>query len=297
MVLVLFLGCQDEPKETPTKGHVAVVAAESVYPLIKQEQQKFEELYNQAHIELFSAETREAIARMYNDTIKVIVCSRRLNDEERQVAKKYNINISEYKIAIDGIAVIVNPENPVTRLRTTQLDSIFSGKVTKWSDVGGNHLAIQVCVPSRNSGTYEVVAGKMLGGTSFTDRALVARSSPEMIRFVSENKASIGLAGLNWLGEKKDSVRVLELSDPAAPDSLGIKGQYFAPFQAHIYRGYYPLARDVYIYSKAEQYGVGAGFITFITSAPGQKIVVNSGLVPATMPVRLVELTNKGTSQ
>ncbi|HMD14487.1 MAG TPA: phosphate ABC transporter substrate-binding protein, PhoT family, partial [Bacteroidota bacterium] len=69
------------------------------------------------------------------------------------------------------------------------------------------------------------------------------------------------------------------------------------PVQAYLYKGYYPITRGVNIYSKADSYSVATGFTAFITSAPGQKIVLNSGLVPVTMPVRIVELTNKGTQQ
>ena len=61
----------------------------------------------------------------------------------------------------------------------------------------------------------------------------------------------------------------------------------------NIYQQYYPLTRDIYIYTRADNYGVAAGFSAFITSAPGQKIVMSSGLVPATMPVRLVQTTSK----
>jgi len=87
-------------------------------------------------------------------------------------------------------------------------------------------------------------------------------------------------------------VRILELSDPQAPDSLGTRGNYYAPYQAYVYQGYYPIPREIYIYSTADNYGVAAGFTSFITSGPGQKIVLQSGLVPATMPVRLVETTH-----
>ncbi|MBI1806117.1 MAG: substrate-binding domain-containing protein [Ignavibacteria bacterium] len=295
--LMFFIGCQEERKETPTKGHVTVVVSESVSPVIKQEQEKFEELYQQAHVELQVATSREAVARLFNDSILVIVSARPLNNEEREVQKRVHLTIGEYKIAIDAIAVIVNEKNPVTRLRTTQLDSIFSGSAKSWKNVGGPSTPIEVCLPSRNSANYEIVGTKILHGGNFTSPTGVVKTSLEMLDFVSEHPGSIGMVGLNWLSEKRDNVKVLEIADPYAPDSLGTRGQYFGPHQAHVYRGYYPLTREVYIYSRADQYGVAAGFITFITSAPGQKIILNSGLVPATMPVRLVQLTNKGNTQ
>src|ERR1051326_4041002 len=82
------LACQPERKETPTKGHAIVITSESVSPLIDSEKAKFEELYPDAKVTLEIAHAREAIARLFNDTIKVIISSRALNaqrSEERRV--------------------------------------------------------------------------------------------------------------------------------------------------------------------------------------------------------------------
>jgi len=297
VLLLSALGCESERKETPTKGYVKVVVSEDVAPLIELEQRKFMELYPQARVELAIAPAREAITRLFNDTITVIISSRPLNKEERDVAKRTNLALAEYKMAIDAVAIVLNAKNPVEELRTTQLDSVLTGTVTEWNAVGGEVAPIELFLPSPNSANYEVVSTRLLRGKPFARPVRVISSSSEMLQAVSERANAIGMVGLNWLAEKKDQVRVLALMDPEAPDSLGIKGEYFVPHQAHVYRGYYPLSRDVYIVSKADNYGVAAGFLSFITSGPGQKIVLNSGLVPATMPVRLVELTNKGIQQ
>ncbi len=298
-LIVLLSGCMEERKETPTKGRVTVVAAETVAPVIQQEKEKFEEIYPQAHVELVTASTREAVVRFFNDSIKVIVTSRPLNAEERAVAAKAGVELGEYKIAIDGIAFLVNVENPLTGLRTTQLDSILSGSITRWDDLGDRKLKgpIELCLPSRNSGAYEIVAAKVLHGRQYAGAAEVAPTSAEMLRFVVQHPNGLGMIGMNWLTDHKDEVKALELADPNAPDSLGVKGQYFQPHQAYVYQQYYPVTRDIFIYSRADAYSVGNGFTAFVTSAPGQKIILNSGLVPATMPVRLVQLTSKGLHQ
>ncbi len=296
--LLLIFGCQGERKETPTKGRVTVVVSESVSPVIKKEKEKFEELYPDAHVELFVASAREAITRLFNDSITVIVSSRPLNAEERAVQKRFNITLGEFKIAYDGVAVIVNKANSLTQLRTTQLDSILSGKISKWKAVGSDRSStIETCLPSRNTGTFEVtVTTLMKSNDTVATPAAVAKSSQEMIDYVIGHPNALGFVGTNWLNENKDKVTALELADPNAPDSLGTKGKYFGPHQAYIYQRYYPLTREIYIYSRADNYSVGGGFLAFIASAPGQKIILNSGLVPATMPVRLVELTNRNLS-
>jgi phosphate transport system substrate-binding protein len=289
-----FTGCPVERKETTTKGHSIVAVAESVSPMILQEKTQFEDLYPEAKVDLLTLTDREAVTRMFNDTIKVIVLSRQLNQEEIQVAKQYKIEYQELKIAIDGIAIIVNDKNSVKQLRTTQLDSIFSGSVSSWRAVGGKSTPIEVCLPDPNSGLFEVTGLKLLNGKKFAIPASAVVSSKAMLEFVSSHPNAIGMVGLNWLSEKKENVRILDLSDPNAPDSLHIKGEYFGPNQAWLYKGFYPLTTNVYIYSRSDMYSVGAGFSSFIASGAGQKIILNHGLVPATMPVRLVQLTNKG---
>lgn len=293
--VLMVTGCDSERKESPTKGRVTIVVSESVFPLIQKEKQTFEEIYPQAHVELHVASAREAIARMFNDSITMVVSSRPLNEEERAVARKNNLVLGGWRIAWDAVAVIVNRSNAVTQLRTTELDSILTGSLARW-DKTGSQLAsrIEVCLPSRNTGTYEFTVGKLVTPPdTVAIPAAVARSSGEMIDYVAAHVSAIGLVGLNWLNDNRGKVNVLELADPNAPDSLGTRGKYFSPHQAYVYQHYYPLTRDIYIYSRADNYGVAAGFTTFITSAPGQKIVQSSGLVPATMPVRLVQTTNR----
>ena len=300
-LVLTFPGCQTEKRETPTKGFVTVVVSESVSPLIEQEQKMFQELYPQAHVNLQIATAREAIARLFNDSITMIISSRPLNAEERDVIKRTNLNVHEFKIAIDGVALIVNDENPISQLRTTQLDSIFSGSVTSWRNVDKKlpNESIELCLPDRNSGTFEIVAMKILNGGTMTTPAKVAGSSQEMIDFVHEHRNAVGVVGVNWLGvdNNKEKVKTIPLSDPHAPDSLGTRGQYYSPHQAYLYQRFYPLTREIFVLSRADNYGVAAGFTTFLTSAAGQKIVVNNGLAPATMPVRLVELSNRSIQQ
>jgi phosphate transport system substrate-binding protein len=77
------------------------------------------------------------------------------------------------------------------------------------------------------------------------------------------------------------------------PDTTAAVGQYYQPWQAYVFLGYYPLSAPVMIYSRVVDQDVSLGFISFVCSGPGQKIVQNNGLVPVTMPVRIVSLTSK----
>jgi phosphate transport system substrate-binding protein len=303
-IAALALGCQGEPPETPTKGHVTIVVSDAVAPLLAVEERIFEELYPDAHVDIVTAPDREAIARLFNaggagDSITMIVTARPFNAEELEVKKRFKLQVREIPVAFDGVAVIVNHENPLRQLRTTELDSIFRGTIASWDDIRGTtrKSPIALILPDINSADYEVVGMTILKGARFAAPAKTVGSSLEMLQAVLKDPDAIGIVGMAWLKEHGDQVRQVELGDPNAPDSLGTRGKFFSPHPAYVYEQYYPIRRNVCIYSTADNYGVAAGFTSFIASAPGQKIVVNSGLVPATMPVRLVETTTKPLPQ
>ncbi len=291
---LLLSGCDAKKTDTPTSGQVSVAVCEEVLPLIREEEARFEELYPEARVDLRPGSAREVISELFNDSVKMIISARALNDEERAAQQSLGLEVREIAVAMDGLAVIVNAQNDVTRLTLPQLDSIFTGRIMDWGLLGwrGSHGKISTCVPERNSAAHEIFSAKVLNGRSFPAPARVTASSPEMISAVGADPSAVGIVGLNWMRNPPAGVRIVDLSDPSAPDSLGIAGKYFSPHQAYLYKQFYPLVRIVYIYVTPDSYGVSTGFTSFITSVAGQKIVQNQGLVPATMPVRLVELRN-----
>jgi len=296
LVTVIFCatGCNERPAETPTRGEVAVSVSEELLPLMRAAEKHYEELYPEAVITLRPRLDREAITELFNDSVKLIVTARPLNEEERAVQEKFNIEVNEFLIALDAVAFIVNDANQIDRLTLPLADSIFTGDIMDWGLLGwrGAPGKIALYLPDINSASYEVVSGLLPTGEGFVAPVKTCVTSQELIDAVASDPAGIGIVGLNWMRENSSPVHVLQLSDPAAPESLDIAGKYFSPHQAYVYKGFYPVAREVYIYSTPDSYGVSTGFTSFMTSAAGQKIVQGQGLVPATMPVRLVQLRN-----
>jgi phosphate transport system substrate-binding protein len=140
----------------------------------------------------------------------------------------------------------------------------------------------------------EVVKDIVLRGRPFAEYAEYVPSSEELVDRVTGNPRALGIVGLAWLRNRETDVRVFALATPGQrPDTTEPFGRAYTPVQAHVYRKYYPLTRRVMIYSREVIPEVGYGFISYVASAAGQKIFLNRGLVPATMPVRLVELTSR----
>jgi phosphate transport system substrate-binding protein len=111
---------------------------------------------------------------------------------------------------------------------------------------------------------------------------------------VGRTPGAIGIVGLDWLKGREETVTVASVASAAMrPDSTFAPQEYYSPAPAYVYLGYYPLFAPVYIYTREMNRDLADGFIAFLTSVAGQKVVQNSGLVPVTMPVRLVHLTSE----
>jgi phosphate transport system substrate-binding protein len=291
-LLVAITGCQPERKYSTTEGTVTIECDESVEPVLRQVADDFHRSYEKGTILLRTVQAREAVANFALDSARRIVTARGLNREEREALKRLKMDLSEYRIALDAVAVIGDPGNPLKQLRMGMLDSIFSGMLKRWP--GRTGASIIVAAGDVNSSTNEVFRNAVLQGRPILPEARLFTSSRELVDFVRTTPNAIGIVGLAWLRGYDRELRIFALGSPGGrPDSTQLPGQYYSPVQANVHRGYYPITRPVFIYSREVLRDVGYGFISYVTSATGQKIFLESGLVPVTMPVRLVEITSK----
>lgn len=201
--------------------------------------------------------------------------------------------VEEYHVAQTAVAVVAHPDNPVKKMRIGELDSIFSGLTTQWPG-WKRREPIAVAVGGVNSSVNEVFRSSLFGEKGFALSASAFDSSIQLIEYVYRTKNAIGIVGLDWLKGRDDFVSVLALARPGVqPDSTQPIGAFYSPAQAYVFKGYYPLGTPVYIYTREVDRDVSVGFIAFAASSPGQKVFLNHGLVPKTMPVRLVQLTSE----
>jgi phosphate transport system substrate-binding protein len=284
--------CGPNEEESPTRGNLVVTTAESVAPVMRDIVAEFNHLYTNAHITLVVSTSREAIVKLLNNEAKVIVSARSLNNEEQEVAKKYDLYVDSLRIAYDGIAAIVHPSNPINQLSLNELGQIVTGKVKTWRELsakGKSLPEIFVATGGPNTSEYEVMRTDIAKGGPLTTRLYPCSTSTQVIELTAHRTEAIGFVGVGWLAGDSLKVKVLELgTDEYFTDSAGRQVRYFAPEQAHIYRGFYPLRRTIYVYSREKGFGLGAGFMTYVASVDGQRIVKNHGLVPATQKIRLV---------
>lgn len=292
LCLAIVCGCNREPgSRVLVRGTLKVQADEAVFRAMENECAEFQSLYPDAKLSIAGADAREAISNFAADSVEVIVTAREFNKEERDALSKGKVVIDEYKVAMSAVAVITNPRNPIdTTIRLSQLDSIFSGKMKTWPRGG----IIDPLAGGRESSTNEVFRTTVMGGRDFGPYVSYIDSSSARIRRVAETRNAIAIVAVDWLKGTEGKVTVLRVGSPEfRPDSTMAAGQYYDPCQAYVFLGYYPINTPVYIYSRVQDQDVSLGFIAFVCSGPGQKIIQNNGLVPVTMPVRLVSLTSQ----
>lgn len=277
--------------EWPTEGTLAIAIEESIAPVIYAEVDEFHRLYPKATITSTVASTREAVLQMLQGRVKCAFVSRWMDQEESRAAAEYKIQVDSLGFAYDGVVLLVHGSNPVTGLRLDQIGAIYRREIRNWAEVGGSDLPVVPLALSRNTAAATLLLREAVRDTVFAEGVFGCETSPAMIEAVAGRPGAIGFVGLAWLGDelpggKEDRDRVKTL-DVAA----GEGARYEPPIQSAIYRGRYPLRRRLYVLNADRRIGgLSSGFIAFVASAPGQSLVLKGGLVPATMPVKLVKL-------
>lgn len=282
MALVITLSCTGrEPRETATSGHLVVSCAESAIPYINRCAAAFTTLYDKATIRVDTTTSREALVDLVNGKSRLAVLARDLNAAESTAVNSGQEKLIAQKVALDGIALIVHGDNPVEQLTFDQLNAIFTGTVQNWREVGGNDQPLHPLIRDRNSGTYEIVQQRVLRNQPYGTTVRLCRTFREMVALVEQDAGAIGGVGMGWV--QQGYLKAIAVAEKP-------EGPFVVPSQQSIYEEKYPLRRSLILCSFGERLDLVAGFMTFMMSAQGQRLAVSEGLVPATMPVRIVQM-------
>jgi len=167
-------------------------------------------------------------------------------------------------IAVDAIAIIVNPENPVTKLSKRQASEIFTGKITNWNQVGGHDEDIVLVNRDEASGTREAFYKIVLDKVPFSKNAVIQPGTGQVRSLVGNTRAAIGYISLGYV---TDDVKVITYE--------GV-----APSKAAVLSGNYKLQRKLHLFTKGEPTGDTKAFIQFILGEWVQSNIVGREFVP-----------------
>ena len=134
-------------------------------------------------------------------------------------------------------------------------------------------------------------------GQELAGNVSALKTNREVIDFVTKNPGAMGVVGVNWLSDRNDStglsfnkeVRLMSVSTSVEPTPENS----YQPYQAYLFYGKYPLSRSIYVLLNDPRNALPWGFASFMTSDRGQRIILKSGLVPATQPVRIVHVRDE----
>ncbi len=215
----------------------------------------------------------------------IAASSRPIKDQEAQELKALGdlkSPESEQVIAIDGVAVILHPGNPLRQLSTLELARIFSGEVRDWQEVGGTAGAIHLYARDEQSGTYETFKELVLtrNGKNLSRQAKRFESSEQLSDEVSNDRNGIGFIGLPYVRHAK-AVAVADGESKAMLPTVSL-----------IATEDYPLSRRLYLYVPPKtNHDWAQALVHFAQSAEGQAIVARTGFVAQTVQAMKVQAT------
>jgi phosphate transport system substrate-binding protein len=295
-VAITFSGCtshnkNNSSKDTPTMGTINISVDESFRPVIDSEIKVFESSFPNAHIIVHYKPEAACLRDLAQDSAtRMIIVTRGLTPEEEKFYKdSMNFEPPFDELAIDAIAVIVNKESNDTIFSMADIRSILNG--TSKKDLQ------PVMDGASATSTVRYLLDSVVRGKMFGSNVTAAKSSEDVINYVTNNKNAVGFIGVSWIGDKGDSqqIKFLQKINVAAVQCVSCLGEtYVRPNLANIELGRYPMTRGLYYILKENYSGIGNNFVNFLQYERGQLIFQKAYLLPAKMnlEVRDAQITN-----
>jgi len=215
-----------------------------------------------------------AFTKLQEDDATIGMASRRIKPAEaralRAAGKGNMISVDqEHILAVDSLVLIVNPDNGIDSVSVTDLQGIYSGKITNWKELGGTDLPIQVVTHAEGSGTFSVFQSRIFGKTApaIPKDAVVGADSNEIAAFVNENLGAIGFVGYAFQRGAKPLNLVNECGITSTPDPFSAKTEEYA------------LQRRLYLYNVENPGSQITDFISYATSDAADGVIAKSGFI------------------
>ena len=262
--------------ETLYSGKIKIAVDESFKPIMEEELQVYHALTPEALITPIYCSEVEAMNLFLKDSVRMVIANRSLTERELSSFHTRKFFPESVRMAVSGIALIINKNNP---------DSLISV----------NNL--QVVFDNPNSGLIHYAIDSICRGEQLALSLKARKTNGEVIDYVASTPDAMGIIGANWIGNAADStrlsfnesVRVMAVSNAehVTPENS------FKPYQAYLALKKYPLTHDVFILINDPKGALPTGLMTFLTGDRGQRIILKSGLVPATQPIRVVNVKDE----
>lgn len=279
---ILFIGCKK--KEGQEQTVISVKGSDTMVNLA----QKWAEVYMQTNpnvsIQVTGGGSGTGVAALLNGTTDLANASRELKKSEYETAKQKGVTPVVYEVALDGIAVIVHPDNKIDNLTVKQVSDIFSGKITNWKELGGQDMMITLYGRENSSGTYEFFKEHVLGKNDagkqvdYSPSTQVLQGTAALGEAVARDVKGIGYGGVGYFA-LRDDVKILHIKKDASAPAISPAENGQVNYNV-IWSGDYSISRYLYCFTNGEATGELKDYITYILSPEGQKLVESMEYIP-----------------
>jgi len=299
LLLGLFLACGNKPKTDYDYEAAAraFTSDESFFPILDEELEVYNALHAQGELEPIYTDQEDAIRRLMKKEVWLAFTARSFSEKEMESLKANNFMPRVIPIAYDGLAIIVNNNNPDTCITVKDFARVLSGEVSQWKDIYPNSKLgeIDVVFDNPKSSTVTWCVDSILGGKPINSKNIGAvKKSAEVIDWVEKHENALGIIGSNWLNDRHDTTNVtfkknITVMKVSRMDSATVQNSW-RPYQYYIYNGNYPLIRTIYALLNEPRSGVPSGFAHFCRLPKGQLIFLRAGLLPVQANINVREI-------
>jgi phosphate transport system substrate-binding protein len=271
--LLLLSGCSRQRQQA---NAIQIKGSDTMVNLGQAWAEEFMKVNPKISVAVTGGGSGTGIAALFSNTCDIAELSRELKPEEQEMAKQKGFRPRQITVALDGLAVVVHPANPLSQLTMDQLAGIFSGSIKNWKEIGGRDLPIVLLSREVNSGTHVYFKehvlrrGKKDSQTEFAPTALMLPSSQAISDEVAQNPGAIGYFGMGYISAKEKALAIAKSAD----------SPYVQPTIENVVSNAYPISRPLLMVTRGEPKGLVADFINFVLSVEGQKLVAKIDFVP-----------------
>jgi phosphate transport system substrate-binding protein len=283
-------------RTTPNSGQVTILIDESLSPAILPEVDIFEHLNPDADIIVKVVKESDGVRQLLigRDTSPLLFIGRKLKEDELKPLTQRSITPHYSYVARDAIAVLAHPSRKDVKITFQQIKDVLAGKINTWGALLGTQSKdpINLVYDEQGSGVVQYALDLNNAGT-LPSNAYAVKGTAAAIEYVNKNKNGLVLIGWSYMSDSdnqqalawRKQVEVVQISPR---DTLQGK-EYFFPYPTDVGLELYPLVREITSVNIEGYDGLATGFVNFIATDRGQRILLKAGLVPANVPARLIE--------
>lgn len=275
-VVIVFCGAACAFGQEDPSGSIQIKGSDTMVNLGQMWAETFSKKYPGVSVAVTGGGSGTGFSALIGGTCDIAQASRTIKAKEIAQAQKNGFTPYEVKVALDGLVVVVHPDNPVSRLTLDQVADIFIGKITNWNQVGGLDMPIVILSREVNSGTHiyfkehVLRKGKEKSPEEFSPAALLMPSSYAIAEEIAQNINAIGYYGIGYISSSQKALAI-------APDA---SSAYVVPNNENVKKGTYAISRPLLMYAQGEPQGVVKVFFDFVLSPEGQSLVKEADFVP-----------------